>query len=257
MSPTIKYQELAYKCKEVMIMGLAKKATTSFVLLIALILPISASGDMSGAGTDSGGFPPGETSGMIIVETSGEYSGGFSPWSQTTPTNSFTSGYQSPTSRGVTLGSNSPLLLPTSSGKPTDPDSVTSDILSGINGLSQDLRDKYSEYNKGTLTREKFVEYCTNLDWNLKNIKAALQTLQGLTTDASQSAEAANQAEKLYQENPYTPGSRLEPVRTGAPSSSDIPSGSNSNANTQSPPGELGIGNANSNSGASGAGTYN
>lgn len=182
-------------------------------------MPISASGDMSGSGQDSsgssGGFPPGEGGATIIVETSGGYSSGYSGNYYPGKQSGFSSGYQSPTSAGITLGQ--PLAGVTSSGKPTDPDSVTSDIVSGLNGMNQDLNQKFSDYKQGKLSPEKFLDYCDSLDWDLKNIKAALDSLQGLVTDASQTAQGIEEAEKVEQATPTGPDNpnRTLPGRGG------------------------------------------
>ena len=117
-------------------MSLLKNVVILIILLEALIFPISASGDMSGSVptssvpgsggcytdpftgeitcVDSSGSPSGstssETGGTIIVTTSGGYSGGYPGQGSLYPgqPGSFTSGYQSPTSGGVTLGYTSP-----------------------------------------------------------------------------------------------------------------------------------------------------
>lgn len=109
-------------------MDLLNRVVVLLTLLAALISPISASGDMSGCpggdcGQDNGGSASSETGATIVIETSGQYSGGYpsgdhpNGYSSGYPTgylggypsgytgvhypgqqSSFTSGYRSPTS---------------------------------------------------------------------------------------------------------------------------------------------------------------
>jgi len=184
-----------------------ERVVISLVLLLASMLPISASGDMSGCpgGDCSGGSMTGESSSTIVVEYSGGDPGGSYPSSP----GSFSTGYRSPASGGITLGYNRPMTGDTS--KPTDPDSVTQDILGGINSLNQGLNNKYNEWNAGTISRQDFANFCTDLDWKLKNVKSSLESLQGLVKDASQAAQGMKEAENLEQANPHNAPGRKDP----------------------------------------------
>ncbi len=223
------------------------------MLLLAAMEPISASGDMGGSsgGDFGGGSVSGESSSTIIVEYSGGEPGGFYPSSP----GSFSTGYRVPAPGGITLGYNRPMAGDTSSGKPTDPDSVTQDILSGISSMGKDLDNKYTDYSTGKLSPSEFVNYCTDLDWKLKNIKSSLESLQGLVKDASQTAQGVKEAGSVEQQNPYIPGSSLlpepKPGFTQPGSGTQQGSGESGNPNYQP------SSNTNTNSGASGAGGYN
>ena len=54
-----------------------KRALILIVMLSAIILPISASGDMSGSGDDASGSGDDASGSTIIIETSGGYSSGY------------------------------------------------------------------------------------------------------------------------------------------------------------------------------------
>lgn len=234
-------------------MGLIERVVISLALLLAAMSPISASGDMSGCpgGDCSGGSISGESSSTIVVEYSGGEPGEYHPSSP----GSFSTGYRSPAPGGITLGYNRPMAGDTSSGKPTDPDSITQDILSGISSMSQDLDNKYTDYSTGKLSGPEFVNYCTDLDWKLKNIKSSLESLQGLVKDASQTAQGVKEAGNVEQQNPYIPGSSLlpEPKPGFTQPGSGTQQGSGGSANPNYQPSS----NSNTNSGASGGGSYN
>jgi hypothetical protein len=161
-------------------MSLLKRIVILFVLLATLMLPISASGDMSGSGQDSEGSISGDTGSTIIIETSGEYSGGYSGGYYPGSQSSFTGGYGGPTSKGITIGTNKPLDRPMGWVTNNDPDTMTKYVADGIDKLSQDLAAEADAYEKGTISISEYAAYLRSVNANVRTIKNKLDYLQWL-----------------------------------------------------------------------------